>query len=368
MSTTLYVRLPQRPHDQPQPWQLGAMPFALVRTPVADKNRRAGEAAALDLLREGHASVGELPAADRLVLIVAASDVLLTTAMVPPLPPARLKLALPNLVEDVLASDAQPCHIALGPGLEPGAPARGARRRLLMVADRAWLRAVLDAFAEHKHRRRHVVPAQLCLPLTPLASPQVLRRYEPKLATEAAGAEPDPLAEPEDEADDTPTEAAAAGPDVAPVQLATLVVEAATAALAPSAELLENAPPTRIGNGRLWQITVRTGAYEGYAMVCCSATTRSPHGRPSLRPAAGMATAPRWPTRRFRRYTSDAIPGVPRVRSTTGGSGWKAPRIACASAISTSPSLNSRRAASTAGTCAHGACRWRWPAACCWYS
>ncbi len=65
------------------PWQLGAMPFALVRTPVADKNRRAGETAALDLLREGHASVGELPARqDRLVLIVAASDVLLTTAMV----------------------------------------------------------------------------------------------------------------------------------------------------------------------------------------------------------------------------------------------------------------------------------------------
>lgn len=285
MSTTLYVRLPQRPHDQPQPWQLGAMPFALVRTPVADKNRRAGEAAALDLLREGHASVGELPAADRLVLIVAASDVLLTTAMVPPLPPARLKLALPNLVEDVLASDAQPCHIALGPGLEPGAPARGARRRLLMVADRAWLRAVLDAFAEHKHRRRHVVPAQLCLPLTPLASPQVLRRYEPKLATEAVGAEPDPLAEPEDEADDTPTEAAAAGPDVAPVQLATLVVEAATAALAPSAELLENAPPTRIGNGRLWQITVRTGAYEGYGLLL---------GDDALAAWQALAPAGRW--------------------------------------------------------------------------
>ena len=295
MSTTLYVRLPQRPHDQPQPWQLGAMPFALVRTPVVDKSRRVGEASAPDLLREGHASVSELPAADRLVLIVAASDVLLTHAMVPPLPPARLKLALPNLVEDALATDAQPCHIAIGPGLEPGAPPRGARRRLLMVADRAWLRAVLDAFADHKHRRRHVVPAQLCIPLTPLASPEVLRRYEPKLATatEGADAEVDPLADPEDESADPSAElgtdggaaSAAATPAEAPVQLATLVVEAATAALAESAALLENAPATRIGNDRLWQVTVRTGAYEGYGLLL---------GDDALAAWQALAPAGRW--------------------------------------------------------------------------
>ncbi|PWK31885.1 type II secretion system protein GspL [Cupriavidus plantarum] len=295
MSTTLYVRLPQRPHDQPQPWQLGAMPFALVRTPVVDKSRRVGEASAPDLLREGHASVSELPAADRLVLIVAASDVLLTHAMVPPLPPARLKLALPNLVEDALATDAQPCHIAIGPGLEPGAPPRGARRRLLMVADRAWLRAVLDAFADHKHRRRHVVPAQLCIPLTPLASREVLRRYEPKLATATEGvdAEVDPLADPEDESADPSAEpgtdggaaSGAATPAEAPVQLATLVVEAATAALAESAALLENAPATRIGNDRLWQVTVRTGAYEGYGLLL---------GDDALAAWQALAPAGRW--------------------------------------------------------------------------
>ncbi|CAG9174589.1 hypothetical protein LMG32289_03087 [Cupriavidus pampae] len=272
------------------------MPFALVRTPVGDKNRRVGDASAIDLLREGHALVSELPAADRLVLIVAASDVLLTTAMVPPLPPARLKLALPNLVEDALATDAQPCHIALGPGLEPGTPARGARRRLLMVADRAWLRAVLDAFADHKHRRRHVVPAQLCIPLTPLTTTQVLRKYEPKLAT--VGAEPDPLAEPEDENGDQG--GAEGGPAdqgvdsavsnnaeavVAPVQLATLVVEGAAAALAESAALLETGPATRIGNGRLWQVTVRTGAYEGYGLLL---------GDEALAAWQALAPAGRW--------------------------------------------------------------------------
>ncbi|MFX5494564.1 hypothetical protein ABTD62_22735, partial [Acinetobacter baumannii] len=34
-----------------------------------------------------------------------------------------------------------------------------------MVTERAWLRAVLDAFAEHRHRRRHLLAAQFCQPL-----------------------------------------------------------------------------------------------------------------------------------------------------------------------------------------------------------
>lgn len=118
MSTTLYVRLPHRPHDQPQPWQFGALPFALVRTAAADAARRGLPRAAPEVLREGHARIADLPAAERLVLILAASDVLLTSASVPPLPPARLKQALPNLVEDALATDAQPCHIGIGPALD----------------------------------------------------------------------------------------------------------------------------------------------------------------------------------------------------------------------------------------------------------
>jgi len=236
LSTTLYVRLPQRPHDQPQPWQFGAMAFALVRTPVTDKSRRAGVPHAPELLREGHAPAGEMPAADRLVLIVAASDVLLATAMVPPLPPARLRLALPNLVEDMLATDAAPCHIALGPALDPAATARGARRRLLMVTDRAWLRAALDNFAEHKHRRRHVVAAQLCLPLAPADVEQTAAPEAPPSA-----------------------------PGAIPVQPATLMVEAAATALAQSASLLDAAAPAE--SARMWQVTARTGQYEGFGLL-----------------------------------------------------------------------------------------------------
>ncbi|WP_244786256.1 type II secretion system protein GspL [Cupriavidus pauculus] len=280
MSTTLYVRLPHRPHDQPQPWQFGEMPFALVRASVGEKNRRAGLPHAPELLREGHALPAAMPAADRLVLIVAASDVLLTAAMVPPLPPARLRLALPNLVEDMLATDAAPCHIALGPALDSAALPRGPRRRLLMVTDRAWLRAALDQFAEHKHRRRNVVPAQLCLPLVDATAAPAPAPLTPAHLTPAA--EP-ALADAADAADAADVPAAAADMAAAPApsipvapatadeqaQPATLMVELAASALAQSASLLDAVapPPASAESARLWQLTVRTGPYDGYGLL-----------------------------------------------------------------------------------------------------
>lgn len=211
------------------------MPFALVRDAVAVRGRREASAPAPHLLREGRAEVGGLPAADRLVLIVAAADVLATSAMVPPLAPNRLRLALPNLVEDALAGDAQAAHIAVGPEIPPadGRPAattRGPRRRLLMIAERAWLRAVLDAFANHPHRRRHLLAAQFCLPSMPPAE------------------------------------------DGAPV--ATLALEAAASALADAASLLEGGVPADAGadsaqarSSRVWQLTVRTDALSGYGLL-----------------------------------------------------------------------------------------------------
>ncbi|QYY31420.1 MULTISPECIES: type II secretion system protein GspL [Cupriavidus] len=235
MSTTLYVRLPHRPHDQPQPWHFGALPFALVRDAGMPAARRSDAAQAPEVLREGHAQIGAMPPAERLVLILAASDVLLTTATVPPLPPARLKQALPNLVEDALATDAQPCHIGVGPALdgEAARPARGPRRRLLMVADRAWLRAVLDAFAEHRHRRRHILPAQMCLPL----------------------AVPAALAE-------------ATDGDNAAAQPATLVVEAAATSLVQAEGMVEpTLAPEAAPASSQWQLTVRTGRHEGYGLL-----------------------------------------------------------------------------------------------------
>lgn len=231
MSTTLFVRLPNRPHDQPQPWRLGAVAFALVRDAVTAKARR--EAARPQLLREGRAEPADLPAADRLVLILAATDVLLTSATVPPLPPNRLKLALPNLVEDALAADAQTCHIAVGPVLAPtgdatqAAAQRAARPRLLMVTERAWLRTVFDAFASHRHRRRHLLAAQLCLPL-------------PAAEGDDAQAEPNGAA---------------------------LALELAATPLATAEPLLEAAQPATLEGERLWQLTVRTGPHAGYGLL-----------------------------------------------------------------------------------------------------
>ncbi|MCT9074360.1 type II secretion system protein GspL [Cupriavidus gilardii] len=254
MSTTLFVRLPHRPHDQPQPWRFGAMPFALVRDAVAAQGRRERAPAAGHLLREGQAPIAELPAADRLVLIVAAADVLVTTAAVPPLAPNRLKLALPNLVEDSLAADAQACHIAVGPeapqaaadASSAAAAARGPRRRLLMVTERAWLRAVLDAFAEHRHRRRHLLAAQFCLPLLPAAD---------QAAAAHASSPAGPAAAPEPAAPSQPSEPPA-----------TLALEAASSALAAAAPLLDGEADTGQA-APVWQLTVRTDRYQGYGLL-----------------------------------------------------------------------------------------------------
>lgn len=254
LRTTLYVRLPHRPHDQPQPWHFGELPFALVRAPLAERGARQGTAAH-QVLREGNATIDGLPAADRLVLILAAADVLLTEATVPPLAPARLRLALPNLVEDVLAVDAEPCHIAVGPFLDP-APARAAgaaRRRVLMVTERAWLRAVLDAFAAHPHRRRHVLAAQLCLPL-PVAQEQ------------------SPPEEPADGTADAKVVASpplpvtvAAPPAALALEVAANALEDATAALLGAS--VATAPAADDAGSRHWQLSVRTGTYAGYGLL-----------------------------------------------------------------------------------------------------
>lgn len=233
MTTSLYVRLPHRPIQSPEHWQAGALasvPFALVRE----------EGGAQRIVREGTSRPDELPAADRLILLMPAADVLLVPANVPPLALPKLRLALPNLVEDRLVQDAQQCHIALGPRLT-AAPARGWRgqrepqSRALMIADRAWVRFVLDTFGAHKHRTCHLLPAQLCLPLetpapTALAAEPATsgERAEPSLDTPAAGA-------------------------------ATPLVAAATIAL-------DVAPPTDPDAPIAVDITVRTSVAEGYGL------------------------------------------------------------------------------------------------------
>ncbi|ODV41284.1 general secretion pathway protein GspL, partial [Cupriavidus sp. UYMMa02A] len=101
-------------------------------------------------------------------------------------------------------------------------------------ADRAWLRAVLDAFAEHRHRRRHILPAQMCVPLA-----------APAEAGDSDGDGDRPAAQP-----------------------ATLVVEAAAASLAQAEGMVEpTLSPAAVPDSGQWQLTVRTGRHEGYGLL-----------------------------------------------------------------------------------------------------
>jgi general secretion pathway protein L len=242
LTTSLYVRLPHRPIQSPERWQAGALasvPFALVREEGAQGAQR--------ILREGTSRTDELPAADRLILLLPAADVLLVPASVPPLAMPKLRLALPNLVEDRLVQDAQQCHIALGPRLS-AAPVRGWRAprepqsRTLMIADRAWVRFILDNFGAHKHRTCHWLPAKLCLPFETPAS----------VAPSTEAANDAERAEPSLEAPVEPVAAETA--------------DAAAAVVAPATIALDAAPPSDPDAPAAVDITVRTGPAEGYGL------------------------------------------------------------------------------------------------------
>ena len=92
----------------------------------------------------------------RVVLLLAASDVSLLRVQVPPLSSARLKAALPLLVEDQLLADPSDCVVVAG-GVSDGL-------RTVAVIQRAWLDTVAKALIAFGARHIAALPAQLCLP------------------------------------------------------------------------------------------------------------------------------------------------------------------------------------------------------------
>lgn len=111
--------------------------------------------------RDGVAAMQDLAdpvkKAQRVVLLLAASDVTLLRVKVPSsLSGARLKAALPNLVEDQLMSDPADCVIVSG-GLHEG-------ERTVAVVNRAWLELLSRTFLGHGARSVSALPSQLCLP------------------------------------------------------------------------------------------------------------------------------------------------------------------------------------------------------------
>ncbi|MGN6648761.1 type II secretion system protein GspL [Trinickia sp.] len=152
MSTLIVLLPPRDPAVPSQEWQLPEMPFLLL-----DKSGRKE--------RAGRAALAFLPRARTTVLVVAARDLLMLAAKLPPLKGPRLKQALPNIVEDYLIQDAQTCHIALDP--QPLADGK----RMMAVIDRGWFRFIVEAFNAAGHRALRAVPVTRCLPAPVMAVP-----------------------------------------------------------------------------------------------------------------------------------------------------------------------------------------------------
>ena len=146
--STLYIRLVSKAAADSAPhWPALACPFALVSHGSS-------------IERQGAASLSELSdtvaKVQRVVLLLAASDVTLLRVKVPPLSPARLKTALPSLVEDQLIADPSDCVVVAG-GLYDGL-------RTIAVAQRAWLDTLAKTLIASGARHIAALPAQLCLP------------------------------------------------------------------------------------------------------------------------------------------------------------------------------------------------------------
>lgn len=115
-------------------------------------------------LQSGEAPIALLPRSRRLEIVFDAGDVFQTTVAAPKLAEAKLRLALPNLLEDQLLAEAADCHFAFLPGGEPvGAP--GAAPRLpVAVINRGLLTRLLDVFAALGERARAAYSALYVLP------------------------------------------------------------------------------------------------------------------------------------------------------------------------------------------------------------
>ncbi|MFA9219326.1 MAG: type II secretion system protein GspL [Sphingomonadaceae bacterium] len=158
--TTLFIRYPAKASVDSGAVQ--TCPFAL-----------AGDGG--QLLQQGAAALGNLAdlvaSARRVVLLLAASDVTLLRMAVPPLSAARLKAALPGLVEEQILGDPADCVLAAGPTGADG-------QRSIAVVQRAWLEVLVKALVAQGAHSVTAVPAQLCLPVQPGAVAATLDAHD----------------------------------------------------------------------------------------------------------------------------------------------------------------------------------------------
>lgn len=145
--TTLYIRLPARADHE------GALArFALV----ADGG---------SIIQQGEGalrSMGDVVAASRhVVLLLASADVTLLQVKTPPLSSARLKAALPGLVEEQVLGDPDECVLVAAPAQTDDG------MRTVAVTRRSSLEVIVKSLLAQGARTVAAVPSQLCLPLAP---------------------------------------------------------------------------------------------------------------------------------------------------------------------------------------------------------
>ena len=144
--STLYIRHPARADG----------PSALCGFALVGDNGTIGQRGEAPL-----ANLGEMVAASRrVVLLLAGGDVTLLDVKTPPLSAARLRAALPGLVEEQVLGD--PLDNVL-----VAAPVSAAGMRTVAVVQREWLTTLVRQLLALGARTVSALPAQLCLPLAP---------------------------------------------------------------------------------------------------------------------------------------------------------------------------------------------------------
>lgn len=147
--STLFIRHPAKASlDAGQPNGISC-PFALV----AENGH---------ITREGSAPLTSLAdtiaSAKRVVLVLAASDVCMWRVKLPALPANKLKLALPNLVEEQLLSNPSECIVLATPG-----PAGEDGLHNVAIVQRSWLQQIQQSLRSLGAHKISAYPAQLCL-------------------------------------------------------------------------------------------------------------------------------------------------------------------------------------------------------------
>jgi len=117
-------------------------------------------------LQWGEASVALLPRCQRVEIVFDGGDVFQTAVSAPRLSEAKLRLALPNLLEDRLLADPTQCHVAFLPaGRGADRKAGDAAEQLPVAAiDRGLLTRVLDVMTAAGTRPRAAYSAIYVLP------------------------------------------------------------------------------------------------------------------------------------------------------------------------------------------------------------